>query len=124
MIKYTLIILLTINIAYADCDFSTDITKVDGGYLYTTECHLEVGKNQKRLTLLESENLELRKSIELKDLALVRQQERVQLWMDTTYKLEDRINTIDRIQSTNKLLYILMGVGLTTIAVYGAGQLR
>jgi hypothetical protein len=125
MIKYIFVFILSINLAHADCEFSTGIKpNPDGSYTYSKECHLQVGKNFKELSLLKDENKQLRKTIELRDLALVKQEERVQLWMDTTYKLEDRINTMDRIRETNKFLYILMGVGITALSVYGAGQLR
>lgn len=123
--KYIILAIFMINTAYAECNFATGITpNQDGSYTYSKECHLQVGKNVRELSLLKEENKKLRETIELKDLALVKQEERVQLWMDTTYKLEDRINNIERLQETNKFLYILMGVGLTAISVYGAGQLR
>ena len=42
-------IILLMNTAFAECDFET-IKKVKGGYLYSRECHIEVGKIHKEVS--------------------------------------------------------------------------
>lgn len=106
------------NAAFGACDFSKDVAKnEDGSYTYSRECHLEVGKQVKQLELKDKQIDSLEKVVDLKDLALTKQHERVELWMDTTYKLETRVNTIERLNDTNKFIWFGIGV-LTTV---GAG---
>lgn len=117
--------MLSSNVAWAKCDFGKDIKKnANGTYTYTEGCHIEVGKVVKKSKTQEKRIEKLEKVIELKDLALVKSHERTQLWMDTTIKLEDRVNTIERVNDTQKVLYFVGGVLLTGLAVWGAGQLR
>jgi hypothetical protein len=66
----------------------------------------------------------LTKSIELKDLAIKTHEQRADLWMNTSFKLEDRVNTIERYNDTNKWLYFGLGIVVTGLSVWGAGQLR
>lgn len=106
------------------CDFSNDIQKVGDKYQYSVECHKEVGKRLDELEIRKEQVKELNKSIELKDLALTLEQQRVDRWMDTTIKLEDRVNTIDKLRERNKLLYIGLGVVMTGLSVWAAGQLK
>ena len=107
------------------CDFSKDIQKTeDGSYTYTKDCHITVGKTVKKLGLKEQQVDKLEEVIELKDLAIVKGHERIDLWMNTSFKLEDRVNTIDRLKERNKWLYFGLGIIVTGAAVWGAGQLK
>lgn len=107
------------------CEFSKDIQKnADGSYTYTKGCHVEVGKTFKKLDLKEKQVDKLEEVIELKDLAIVKGHERIDLWMNTSFKLEDRVNTIDRLKERNKWLYFGLGIVVTGFAVWGAGQLK
>jgi hypothetical protein len=107
------------------CDFSTGIDKLpDGRFSYTKKCHLYVGSlvadnraQREQLTLLN-------KSIELKDLAIVKQEERVQLWMNSTYKLEEKVQATTAFSNTQTILGFGVGVGLTILSVWAAGQLK
>lgn len=109
----------------ADCDFSTGIEKLaDGRYAYSVECHKKVGKMVQDLKDRQDEVGKLNDSIKLKDLALTTQEQRANMWMDTSMKLEDRVNTIDKYNTTNHWLYFGLGVVFTGLSVWGAGQLR
>lgn len=120
---FILISFLFTNITLA-CDFSKDIKKsTDGTYIYSADCHIQVGNLVKENELHKQKLGLLEKSIELKDLALTKQEERVQLWMNTTYKLEDRVNTIEQYKSANQWLFFGFGVGVTVLSVWAAGQL-
>ena len=107
------------------CEFSKDIQKnPDGSYTYTRDCHVEVGKTYKKLDFKVLQVEKLEEAIELKDLAIVKGHERIDLWMQTSFKLEDRVNTIDRMKERNKCIYFGLGILVTGFAVWGAGQLR
>jgi hypothetical protein len=129
MSKLLLAVALALSIALAplqaaaDCDFSKGITKVEGGYLYTPDCHKKVGKIQEDLKDREEQVAKLEKTIELKDLGIKVQEERADKWMNTAFKLEDRVNSMERLKSTNQWLYFGIGVVATSLAVWGAGQL-
>jgi len=103
--------------ALADCDFSKGITKVDGGYLYTTECHVAVGQMRQNYLISQQQISDLNKALDLKDLAITKADQRADMWMNTTFKLEDRINTLDKMQETNKWIWFGLGV----VTVFAAG---
>lgn len=110
--------------ALADCDFAKDIKdNQDGTYTYTRDCHIEVGKRIKKLDLATQQIDELNKTIELKDLALVKQKERADLWMNTSLQMSDKLQSYDKTNSFNQWLYFGLGVAATALSVWGAGQL-
>lgn len=110
---------------YADCDFSKDIQKqADGSYNYTKDCHIEVGKKVDALSKREQQVEKLEKAIDLKDLALDKAHERIDLWRETSYKIEDRANAMEQMKKNNELMYFALGIVVTGIAIYGANQLR
>lgn len=112
------------NVAFAECDFSTGITKNDNGtFTYTKECHIKVGEMRQDLLISSEQIAKLNKSLDLKDLALGKADQRADLWMNTTFKLEDRINTIDKMQSTNSWIYFGLGVVSVFAAGYAASQI-
>lgn len=111
------------NVAFADCDYSK-VQKVDGGYLYTKELHLCVGEMKQDLGIANQKVEKLVKAIELKDLTITKADQRADLWMQTSFKLEDRIQTIDSMRSTNNWLYFGLGVATMFAAAYAAGQIN
>lgn len=115
--RWSIILLLLVSqISYAECDFSTGITKnSDGNFVYNRDCHLRVGE-------LVEENKNLKKSIELKDLAIQKQDERISLWMDTSNKLEQRVNTIEDLKSKNEFLYFGLGVLATVGTAFAVSR--
>lgn len=110
--------------AFALCDSKDIIKQEDGSYKYSKECHLEVGKTFGALEKREKQVEKLEKALELKDLALDKSYERIDMWRDTTYKLEDRVNTMEEMKKNNEVLYFILGMAVTGLAVYGAGQLK
>lgn len=118
----SLIVLLCMfaNVALADCNWSTDVTKLpDGSFRYTEGCHLAVGGLVQSNKTKDAQISDLTKAITLKDLALQTSDKRAQLWMDTSAQLEARLQKIDSMESTNKWLYF----GLGTITMLGAGYM-
>lgn len=120
-----LFLFLTLPIqSYASCDFAKDIkSNSDGTYTYTRDCHVEVGKAVKKVPLLEGQVEELNKTIELKDLALVKQKERADLWMNTSLQMNDKLQSYESTQSLNNWVHFGIGVGVTVLSVWAAGQL-
>ena len=105
------------SLAMAQCDFHTGISQVPGGYLYTEECHLQVGKDEKELTSSRVQIADLTKAIELKDLAITKSDARATLWIDTSTKMEEKLQRVDELQKKNEFLYFGLGV----LATVGAG---
>lgn len=122
--RSSLILLLIFTNNTLACDFSKGVTKLsDGAYRYEPNCHLEVGRLVQDNELKAKQITLLNQSIELKDLVIQKQDQRIKLWMDTTENLEQRLSTIERYKSTQNLLYFGLGIALSGLAVYGASQL-
>jgi len=122
--SFFLTLSLISNLAFAECDFSTGIKSLpDGTYSYSAECHKRVGKMVLDLKDREEEVAKLNKTIELKDLALSTQEKRAEMWMGTSLKLEDRVNALDKSNSTTQWLFFGLGVLTMGAAVYGASRL-
>jgi len=120
LISIFLLFCIFANMAFADCDFKTGITPLgDGTFKYSGECHRRVGDLMQDNKIKESQISDLSKAIELKDLAISKADQRTQLWMDTSYKLEDRLNKIDDLRSKNNWMYF----GLGALTILGAGYL-
>jgi hypothetical protein len=123
-IIFILIFTLLPNLCMAECDFSTGIVKqLDGSFVYTKECHLRVGQIKQDLEISLRQVGDLTKAIELKDLALQKSDQRVNLWMDTSQKMEDRVIKIDELQNKNQWLMFGLGIVTTLGASYVASQL-
>lgn len=123
LIAMAMIVLSLSNVALADCDFSTGISKnQDGSYTYTKDCHIKVGEMRRDLDAANVQIVEYKKVIELKDLALVKANERADLWMNTSFKLQDRMNVIDEMKSKNQWLMFGLGVLTTGVAAYALNQ--
>lgn len=124
LIAALLLVVSFTNVASAACDFSTGITKNDNGsYTYTKECHVAVGEMKRDLDSATVQLGEYKKAIELKDLALSKSNANADLWMNTSFKLQDRMNAVDELKSKNQVLAFGLGILVTGLAVWGAGQL-
>ena len=123
IISSILLLCFISNVAYGDCDFGKDIIPgPNHTWIYTDECHLQVGKmrnNNKALTLQVGD---LTNAIQLKDLALTKSDARTTLWMNTSDQLTDRLNKIQEVEKHNEWLYFGLGVLTTFAAGYIAAQ--
>ena len=120
MIKYLMILLMVFSSVrgYAACDFSTDIKENSNGtYPYSRDCHIEVGKAVKSVSLLGEKIELLEKKIELKDLQISKYDERTQLWMDTSFKLNDKLMTYEATKKND--FWISFGLGVLTVIAAG-----
>jgi len=126
MRKLLIIALMIPNLALANftCKRGSGIIKTSKGFLYSSKCHIEVGKLVQTNTLREEEIKELRNTIKLKDLAITKQESRVDIWQTATFKLEDRYNKEAKFDKYENWLFFTLGIIVTGAAVYGAGQLQ
>lgn len=112
------------NLAFANCDFSLGITEKEDGYLYTKDCHRKVGRLLKDTEDMQLELSELKKSIDLKDLALKKSDEQLMMWRMETYEQHERLLKIDRMSDRERWLWFGIGILVMGGATYAAGQLR
>lgn len=124
LIALLLLFVMSTNLAMAECDFATGIVRQDDNhFVYTRECHLRVGQMTYDLVSAYSQINDYKKAIELKDLALTKSEQRADMWMNTSFTLQDRMKTIEDYKSKNETLYFVGGILLTGLSVWAAGQL-
>lgn len=109
---------------FAECKWADGVKKVESGFLYSNDCHGRVGILIKDLEDREIEVVNLRKGLELKDLALQKSDERIMLWRDESYEQFERLQKQSELTSRNQYLWFALGVIFTGAAVWSAGQLR
>lgn len=120
MIKFLLVASLILSSArgYAGCDWSADIKENSNGtFTYTRDCHLEAGRNYRSVSLLNEKIDLLEKKIEFKDLQISKYDERTQLWMDTSFKLNDKLMTYEATKKND--FWISFGLGVLTVIAAG-----
>lgn len=116
---------LICNTALASCNWSEDVKKnQDGSFSYSRGCHLEVGASLEELDLRRRQVDELKKSVELKDLAISYSEQRTQLWIDSSTKMNERLNQYEATRSNSGWIYFGVGVAVTVLSVWAAGQLK
>lgn len=118
-----LVFLISFN-SFAACDFKTGIKEVDGQFVYSKDCHLEVGRLVKEEKQRDEQVGELKKAIELKDLALDKADQRVMLWRKETYEQHKYLERQQTMSEYQKWIYFGLGVAVSGFAVWGAGQLK
>jgi len=116
--------------SFASCNWETDIKKLGGSYVYTEGCFLESGrlvnKNkelQSAIAEYKKEAESLGKTIEFKDLAIAKSEERVNNFREESYNQYDRLLKQEKMSRANDYLYFGAGIIVTALAVWGAGQL-
>lgn len=126
MRKFLIITMLIPQLALASfpCKRGEGITKTSEGYLYSEKCHTAVGVVIKENESRKQEIVKLRDTIKLQDLAITKNLERVEIWQQTTFKLEDRIITYKKLDRYENTLWFILGIVVTGAAVYGAGHLK
>ena len=111
--------------AQAGCNFSKDIQPgPNNTFIYSEACHKQVGQLVQDNQVKTQQVADLTKAISLKDLSLQESDRRATLWMDTSGKLEERLQKVDSLEKTNEFIYLGLGVLATGIAAYTASKLR
>lgn len=124
LISILLSISMFSSVSLADCDFSTGVTKLpDGNYEYTKACHVKVGQDIIDSQTKDKQLALLNQAIKDKDEAYGYANQRADLWMNTSFKVEDRLNTIESMQKTNNWMYFGLGVLSVFAAGYAANQI-
>ena len=111
------------NAAMADCDWTKIKKNSDNTYTYSENLHLCVGRLVEDNKNLTAQNQDLKKAIDLKDLAIKYSDDRTQLWMKTSDQLMTRVNSIDSTYKRNEFLYFGLGVLATIGASFAAAKL-
>lgn len=120
-----LCIFLTCSNSVAACNWATDVSKnADGSFTYSRGCHLEVGASLEELDLRRKQVTELNKSVELKDLALKYSEERTQLWIESSSKMNERLNQYEASRGNQGWLFFGIGVATAVLSVWAAGQIK
>lgn len=111
--------------AFAECDFKKGITEnANGTFTYTGECHLKVGQMKQDLETKDVQIEKLLKAIDFKDLAIAKADQRWEQWRNTSFEMQDKLQSYDSFRRDNQVLYFAAGILFTGLAVWGAGQLR
>jgi hypothetical protein len=111
------------GVSFADCQFNDLKHNADGTVTYSAADHVCVGNLVQDNATKAKQVDDLNKAITLKDLALTKSDQRVQMWQDTTFKLEDNMQKVDSLQKTSQWVWFGLGVLTTGLAVEGAAQL-
>jgi hypothetical protein len=119
-----LILALNIQSAKADCDYSKIVSNPDGTYTYSRELNKCVGGMKRDLDAANAQIEAYTKALTLKDLAIQDSDKRANMWETTALSLESRVTEIDKLESKQNVGYFLLGILVSGVAVYGAGQLR
>lgn len=118
IISLFLLISLFSNFAFADCDWSLIKSNQDGSYTYSKELHVCVGNLIQTNKVLAAQVDDLTKAIQLKDLAITKSDERVNVWMNSSLKLEDSLTKVQSFQAGNSALWFGLGVAATVLSVF------
>ena len=126
--KKTILALVMLSLfpfsALAECEWKTGITKLPSGtFEYSRDCHFKVGETVRDLGIAKEQYRLTTEALTLKDLAISKADARAELWMQTSYSLEKRIETLDKMNTQTKWIYFGLGVLATSAAIYGASQL-
>lgn len=108
--------------SFSACNFST-IQKTEQGYLYSKECHIEVGRLVKSEPLYKVEITSLRKTIELKDLRINKEVARAEMWRKTAIDVEKSYNMRKNMSDIQKYLYMGLGVIVSGGAIYAGSKI-
>lgn len=99
------------------CVWST-IKKVDGGYLYSRDCHIQVGMTLEELDLRTQQAVELQKALDSQKDATRAETGRADLWYNEAKKLDNHIKAQDTAAPFKNAMWFVLGAGL----MYGASR--
>jgi hypothetical protein len=117
--RYALIIcLFASNLAIGECDWSKITKDKDGNYIYTPELNRCVGALVEKEKLYQEQVEKLNKTIELKDLAITKTEQRVKLWQDTTYQLEEKYTKQNKYNDYRDWIFFGLGIVATGFISY------
>lgn len=110
--------------AFGACDWSQIRKDRDGNYTYSPELHLCVGELVRDNKLKDEEIVHLKRAVELSDLALTKSQAQNEAWLNSSIKVQDQLLKYQNASEMDGWLKFSLGVAVTALAVFGAGQLN
>jgi hypothetical protein len=113
IISSILVVLMLPIASLADCDFKDLIHNADGTVTYSKADHICVGQLVQDNATKTQQIKDYTQALTLKDLALTKADQRTQLWLDTSLKLEDNIQKVDSLQKTS--FWVSFGLGALTV---------
>jgi len=122
MLKVFIIFMFSLN-SMANCDWKT-IKKTSQGFIYSSECHIEVGKLVRSEKLLKEQVSGLHKQIDLGDLKYSKQVEITDKWRKTSYSLEDRVIKSYKLTSFGNKINFLYGMATVVLGALVVGQIK
>lgn len=108
---------------FADCDWSRIVKNPDGTYTYSKELNLCVGQNVQDGKTKDVQIQDLMKAVSLKDLAIQKADARAQNWMDTSFKLDEKVQSAVKDEKLSSWAYFGLGILTTFAAGYTAAKL-
>jgi len=120
--KYLVLFAFIMNSCFA-CDWST-IKQVGNEFVYSMECHKDVGRLVMLNTKNEDEIKALRTSIEMKDLAIQDSDSRILLWKNESYKQYDFLQKQEQNHKLKNSMYFVTGFLAVVLGAWAAGQVK
>ena len=105
------------------CDWST-INRQENQFVYSSKCHLSVGKLVKTEELRVEQVESLKKSIELKDLAIQKADLRSDNWEKEVNNQFGLLQKKEKESKMNKVLYFGLGAATVLFSAWAIKQVR
>lgn len=105
------------------CDFSKIVSNKDGTYTYPQNLHVCVGKIINDGKAKDAQIADDKKAINLYQLTIQTEEQRIQNWIATSTQLESRVEKVSDLEKTNEWLYFGLGVLATAAAAYTGEKL-
>ena len=109
---------------FAACDWTQIKKNADGTYTYSEKLHVCVGTLVRDNKTKDQQIADFTKALSLKDLALQTSDTRANLWLDTSGKLEARLQSVDKLQKDNNVIWFGLGILATSLMAYTVNKLR
>lgn len=124
LISIILIICSFSQIVFAsNCDWSTIKKLPNGDYDYSPQLNLCVGNLVQQNQVQAQQIIDLNKSIQLKDLAINYDEQRIALWSKAAGDEQTRLATMESDQKRSDWLAFGLGVATTFVAAYAASRI-
>jgi hypothetical protein len=117
--------LLTFLISFQSlaCDWST-IERQDDKFIYSSKCHLSVGRLVKTEKKREEQVKTLNKSLELKDLALSESDKRADLWEKEANKQNELLRKSEKSAKLEKVIWFGAGVASVLFGAWAINKVK
>jgi hypothetical protein len=122
-IMKTFILLFIFSFNTFACDWST-IQRDGDRFIYSSQCHLSVGKLVKTEKLREEQVQSLIKTIEFKDLALKQADLRANTWEKEAYKQHEFLQKSQKDVKLERIAYFGLGVASVLLGAWAINKVK